>query len=263
MLGTEGDFNLFATHSLKLPLSPFGIPTSEAIDERRGNVKAPLLSYTTEPISAMVRRPEAERMMMLQLGPSQRASVSALVGERNLLRLRLAHEVDFDDVVDRSYTVLRLLQLAQSDRLALGELDDGNQAFDLPGEGRATARSAFPLVTRTSLPLAHGSREIEGRSPHGHLGSVLPGRFGLCVLERGRDRRPLRVHHGDGGSHASQPTRSAGIHRTGNSSENTTLSIALALRLWRKLRWSTKGTLAPSVSHGSIRGTNPSKSGLN
>lgn len=172
MLGTEGDFNLFATHSLKLPLSPFGIPTSEAIDERRGNVKAPLLSYTTEPISAMVRRPEAERMMMLQLGPSQRASVSALVGERNLLRLRLAHEVDFDDVVDRSYTVLRLLQLAQSDRLALGELDDGNQAFDLPGEGRATARSAFPLVTRTSLPLAHG------RSPHGHLDSVLPGRFG-------------------------------------------------------------------------------------
>lgn len=74
--------------------------------------------------------------MMLQLGPNQQANVSQLVEERNVLRLRLAHDVDLDEVVRRSYTVLRLLRLAQTNRLALGEVEDGNQSFFLPGEGK-------------------------------------------------------------------------------------------------------------------------------
>lgn len=74
-------------HGLKLPLSPFGIPTKEAIEERKSAVKSPLFSYTNEPISAM---------MMLQLGPNQQANLTQLVEERNVLRLRLAHDVDLD-----------------------------------------------------------------------------------------------------------------------------------------------------------------------
>lgn len=130
------DFHVHYKHGLKLPLSPFGVPTKEAVEERKANLKAPLFSYTNEPISAMLRRTRPEQVMMLQLGPNQQANVSQLVEERNVLRLRLAHDVDLDEVVRRSYTVLRLLRLAQTNRLALGEVEDGNQSSFLPGEGK-------------------------------------------------------------------------------------------------------------------------------
>ncbi len=130
------DFHVHYKHGLKLPLSPFGVPTQEAIEERRTSLNAPLFSYTNEPISAMLRRSQSEQMMMLQLGSHQQANVSQLVEERNVLRLRLAHNVDLDEVVTRSYTVLRLLRLAQANRLALGEVEQGNQSFSLPGGGK-------------------------------------------------------------------------------------------------------------------------------
>jgi hypothetical protein len=130
------DFHVQYKHGLKLPLSPFGVPTKEAIEERKANLKAPLFSYTSEPISAMLRRPQSEQVMMLRLGPNQKANLSKLIEERNVLRLRLAHDVDLDEVVRRSYTVLRLLQLAQTNRLALGQVADGNQSFTVPGEGK-------------------------------------------------------------------------------------------------------------------------------
>lgn len=130
------NFHVHYKHGLKLPLSPFGVPTQEAIEERKSNLKAPLFSYTTEPISAMLRRPRPEQVMMLQLGRNQQANMSKLVEERNVLRLRLAHDVDLDEVVRRSYTVLRLLRLAQTNRLALGKVEDGNQSLSLPGEGK-------------------------------------------------------------------------------------------------------------------------------
>jgi hypothetical protein len=130
------DFHVHYKHGLKLPLSPFGIPTQEAIEERKADLKAPLFSYTNEPISAMLKRPQQEHGIMLQLGPNQQANVSELIEERNVLRLRLAHDVDLDEVARRSYMVLRLLTLAQTNRLALGEMQDGNQTFSLPGEGK-------------------------------------------------------------------------------------------------------------------------------
>lgn len=129
-------FHVQYKHGLKLPLSPFGVPTREAIEERKIDAKAPLFSYTNEPISAMLRRPAHEQLVMLHLGPNQRANVSDLVDERNVLRLRFVPDVDLDEVVERSRTVLRLLQLAQQNRLALGEVDEGNQVFSLPGKGK-------------------------------------------------------------------------------------------------------------------------------
>jgi hypothetical protein len=123
-------------HGLKLPFKPFGVPTEEAIGTRKADVKAPLFSYTTEPISRMLRRPPDEHGLMFQLGPTQQANLTKLVEDRNLLRLRLAHDVDLDDVVERSYVVLRLLQTAQTNRLALGDVKNGNQRFSVPGEQR-------------------------------------------------------------------------------------------------------------------------------
>jgi hypothetical protein len=131
---TYEDFHVHYKHGLKLPLSPFGIPTKEAIEERKGDLKSPLFSYTNEPISAMVRRPQAEQVMMMQLGPNQQANVTRLVEERNILRLRLAHDVDLDEVVDRSRVVLRLLELAQANRLTIGQMEEGNQRFSVPGK---------------------------------------------------------------------------------------------------------------------------------
>lgn len=99
-------------------------------------MKSPLFSYTNQPISAMLSRPQSEQGMIFQLGPDQQANLTQLVEERNVLRLRLAHDVDLDEVVNRSYTVLRLLQLAQANRLALGKVEDGNQGFNVPGEAK-------------------------------------------------------------------------------------------------------------------------------
>ncbi len=82
----------------------------------------------------MLRRPSEDHVLMFQLGQTQQANLNELVEERNVLRLRLRHEVDFTELVERSHIVVRLLQLAQSNRLALGEAEDGNQHFCLPGE---------------------------------------------------------------------------------------------------------------------------------
>jgi len=146
---TYEDFHIHYKHGLKLPLSPFGIPTQDAINERKTDVKSPLFSYTNEPIAAMVRRPQAEQMMMLRLGPAQRANVTRLVEDRNLLRLRFAHDVDLDEIVDRSRIVLRLLQLAQANRLALGEVDEGNQRFSVPGGAKWEQVDVLVRLERT------------------------------------------------------------------------------------------------------------------
>jgi hypothetical protein len=130
------DFHIQYKHGLKLPLRPFGVPTSEAITERKADVKAPLFSYTNEPIAQMLRRPPDEHGLMFQLGPTQQANLTQLVEERSILRLRLAHNVDLNEIVEHSHTILGLLQLAQANRLSLGEVQDDNQRFRVPGEGR-------------------------------------------------------------------------------------------------------------------------------
>jgi hypothetical protein len=70
---------------------------------------------------------------MFHAGPAQQAYLGPLVGERNLMRLRVVADVDFDQLVEQSYTVMRLLQIAQANRLALGTIDEANQHFALPG----------------------------------------------------------------------------------------------------------------------------------
>jgi hypothetical protein len=54
---------------------------------------------------------------------------------RGLLRPQIAGpEVDLDDVDAHSWTVSRLLRIAQANRLELGAVDeDGQQTFQLPG----------------------------------------------------------------------------------------------------------------------------------
>lgn len=127
------DVHVQYKHGLKLPLRPFGVPTAEAITDRRSNVKAPLFFFGNEPISQIVKRPPGEMMMAFQLGETQRTHLVKLVDERNVLQLRLAHDVDLDEVVERCYVVSRLLQMASANRLSLGEVDDGVQRFQLPG----------------------------------------------------------------------------------------------------------------------------------
>jgi hypothetical protein len=144
------DFHIHYKHGLKLPLRPFGTPTDEAIAERKSDLEAPLIAYTNEPISAVMRRAQHEPMMF-KAGPRQQAHLVELVADRNLLRLRLIAKVSFDELVERSHTVFRLLVIAQSNRLALGHLDeDGNQSFSIPGERRwdrvdVTVRLEDPL----------------------------------------------------------------------------------------------------------------------
>lgn len=131
---TFEDFHIHYKHGLKLPLRPFGTPTLEAIEERKVALTMPLFSYTNEPIESMLRRPQEQQGMMFTAGLVQRANLSELIRERNLLRLNLAANVDFDDLVDRSHSVMRLLQIAQENRLGLGRVEDGNQSFVVPGE---------------------------------------------------------------------------------------------------------------------------------
>lgn len=123
-------------HGLKIPMRPFGAPTTEAIEELKTNVSTSVFTYTNESIQEMLTRPPTERLMMMPLGPTQQANVSSLVEERNLLRLRMLTNVDIDDLVERSYTVLQLLRIAESNRLDLGQVEDGNQRCHLPGSER-------------------------------------------------------------------------------------------------------------------------------
>jgi hypothetical protein len=68
-------------------------------------------------------------------GPEQQANLAQLVAERNILRLGPVRKVDLDEIVASSYTVLRLLRLAQTNRLALGTVDQDHQSFSMPGAG--------------------------------------------------------------------------------------------------------------------------------
>lgn len=130
-------FHVQYKHGLKLALRPFGEPTAEAIADRKKDVKAPLFALSNEPIEAMLQRPKEQQAPMFLLDPDAQANLVELVKDRNLLRLQLAGpEVDLDRLVDLSWTVSRLLQIAANNRLALGSLDeDGQQTFHLPGRG--------------------------------------------------------------------------------------------------------------------------------
>lgn len=130
-------FHVQYKHGLKLALNPFGRPTADAIAERKKNVSAPVFALSNEDIGKMLKRPQSQQAMMLQLDTESQAHISELVKNRDFLRLQMAGpEVELDQVVKLSWTVSRLLRLAAGNRIALGELDeDGQQSFSLPGPG--------------------------------------------------------------------------------------------------------------------------------
>jgi hypothetical protein len=121
-------------HGLRLPLRPFGDPTEETIAERKTNVEASVYSYTNESIAQVLWRPVEEQMMAFAPGPTQQGDLKKLVEERNILRLRLAADIDLDEVAERAYRVMRLLAIGQRNRLAVGNVEeDGGQRFCLSG----------------------------------------------------------------------------------------------------------------------------------
>jgi hypothetical protein len=130
-------FHLQYKHGLKLPLRPFGTPTPQAIAERKTNVRGPIFVYTNESLAAQARRSPEQQAIMFHAGPAQQAHLPQLVAERNLMRLHMVADVDFDQLVERSHMVMRLLEFAETNRLSLGTVDeDGSQSFALPGPNR-------------------------------------------------------------------------------------------------------------------------------
>ena len=130
-------FHVQYKHGLKILFRPWGKVTEEEIQRRRTSVDTPIYIHTNEPIAAMMRRGPGEQVMAFKLTDDQRAHLPALVEERNILRPRLRHKVDLDEVADLSFTIVRLLRLAQTNRLSLGNVnDDGQQQFSLPAGER-------------------------------------------------------------------------------------------------------------------------------
>jgi hypothetical protein len=145
-------FHIQYKHGLKIPLRPFGDPNEEAIAERKLDLKSPLIALSNEATSKMVRKPPSQQAMMIpDPGPDARGHMAELVTEREIFRYQMSGpEVDLADVARLSHKVVRLLQLAATNRQALGERDDdGLQTIDLPGAGRfevIKARLVLPAL---------------------------------------------------------------------------------------------------------------------
>lgn len=130
-------FHVQYKHGLRVLFRPFGLPTAEAVAERKGDVRAPLFAASNEPIAQMLKRPPEQQALMFHLTALTQPHLQELVAGRHLLRAQMAGpEVDLDDVVAQSWVVSRLLRIAQANRLALGALDDDSQqTFQVPGPG--------------------------------------------------------------------------------------------------------------------------------
>jgi hypothetical protein len=126
-------------HGLKIPLRPFssGPLPSTTVDQRKNDVKAPLIAYTNEPLSAFLKRPPDQRAIMIHNTPTIAPHLNKLIEDRALLRYQMSGpEVDLDEVVGISQTVLRLLMIAMLNRLSISDGLDNQpqQSFALPGE---------------------------------------------------------------------------------------------------------------------------------
>lgn len=132
------DFHVQYKHGLKLAMRPYGNPTREAIDERRGNVSGALLAFTSEPIAKMLAGPKQQQVMAFpNLISEARPYLNALVEDRAMLRYKQSGPpVDLDDVVGVSGTVAQLLRIAAANRIAVADGPDehGSYKFELPGE---------------------------------------------------------------------------------------------------------------------------------
>jgi hypothetical protein len=112
------DFHVQYKHGLKLAARPYGDPTQETIEERRRNVKGPLLAFTTDPIEKMITGPQQQQGLIFpNLIPEAREHLSELVADRAMLRYKMSGpEVDLDEVVATSRRVLKLLRVAATNR---------------------------------------------------------------------------------------------------------------------------------------------------
>lgn len=139
-------------HGLRLRMQAFGQLSGEEIARRQSSVKTGLWKYTTAPLAATIRPGIESPPLMFTAGEAQTRHLVELIDQRNLLRVELAHEVDLDELVERSHTVMQLLQIAQANRLGLGQIEDGLQTFELPGTAR-WERSAVRLQLDRALTL--------------------------------------------------------------------------------------------------------------
>jgi hypothetical protein len=133
-------FHVQYKHGLKVPLRPFGtgaLPPS-TVEQRKEDVKAPLIAYTNEPLAAFLKRPPDQHAIMIpNATPTVAPHLNQLMQDRALLRYQMSGpDVDLDDVVEVSRTVLRLLRIAIANRVSVSDgLDnDSQQSFQLPGE---------------------------------------------------------------------------------------------------------------------------------
>ncbi len=130
-------FHIDYKHGLQLAMRPFGNPTDEAIAQRQQSVESTLVAFTSEPISAMLKRPAQQHGMTFpNLIEEARPYLNELVSERALLRYQMSGPpVDMDEIVALSANVTQLLQVAAANRLAVGDgLDEhGHYRFRLPG----------------------------------------------------------------------------------------------------------------------------------
>lgn len=150
------DFHVQYKHGLKLAMRPYGNPTAEAIEERRGDVSGALLAFTTEPIAKMIAGPQQQQGMIFpNLIPEAREHLTELVNERAILRYKMSGPpVDLDDVVEISSGVVQLQRIAATNRLTITDgLDEHSQyRIDLPGEkGDETVSVVLELAAAPTL----------------------------------------------------------------------------------------------------------------
>lgn len=151
-------FHVQYKHGLKVPLRPVGsgpLPAA-TVEQRKENVKAPLIAYTNEPLAAFLKRPPGQQAIIIPSAtPTIAPHLNELMRDRALLRYQMSGpEVDLDDVVEISFTVLRLLRIARANRLSVshGLNNDSQQVFQLPGESdNETVRATLDLATPAKL----------------------------------------------------------------------------------------------------------------
>lgn len=154
---TYEPFHLQYKHGLKVALRPFGTPTSEAVAERKANVRAPLFAFSNDSAAQMPARPADQQVLAFHLNSAvMQKNLSELDRDRSLLTLRFGGpEVDLDRVVEIGRTVLQLLRIAKHNRLMVADgLDtNGMQRFVLPAQRRGWGQLELALSLQQPLKL--------------------------------------------------------------------------------------------------------------
>jgi hypothetical protein len=156
---TYSQFHLQYKHGLTIAFRPFGRVTQEAIEGRKANVSGPVIALSNEPLSEVAKRPNDQKAMIIMITPNSQPHLKDMANERNLLHYRLAgSEIDLEELVAASWTIVRLLQILIHNRVALidGPAHDGMQLFKLPAPGLHGTVDVY-LRTTTPITLDHFS----------------------------------------------------------------------------------------------------------